>query len=89
MSQVARIVSTVITFYGWVMVVYILMSWIPMKAGGFVYDVYRGLGDLVEPYLGVFRRLIPPIGIVDVSPLVAFFVLQVLNSVIYRLLSSL
>lgn len=89
MTQVAQIVSTVITFYGWIMVVYILMSWIPMKGGGFVYDVYRGLGDLVEPYLSVFRRLIPPIGIVDVSPLVAFFVLQVLNSVIYRLLSSL
>ena len=41
-----------------------------------LYDVYRVLGSLVEPYLGLFRRFIPPMGGMDFSPLVAILVLQ-------------
>lgn len=35
-----------------------------------------------EPYLKVFRRFIPPLGMFDLSPLVAFFALQVLEHLI-------
>jgi YggT family protein/cell division inhibitor SepF len=39
------------------------------------------LAKLVEPYLGVFRRFIPPIGgVIDLSPIVALFALRFIVS---------
>ena len=61
-------------FYGIVIIIYVLMSWFPVSGG--LYEVYRVLGSLVEPYLGIFRRFIPPIGGLDLSPIIAFFVLE-------------
>jgi YggT family protein len=37
------------------------------------------LRDVTEPYLSLFRRFIPPIGPVDVSPIVAILVLQIVG----------
>ena len=62
-------------FYGMLIFVYVLMSWFPMR--GALYDVYRVLGSVVEPYLRLFRNLIPVAGNFDFSPLVAYFVLQI------------
>lgn len=54
-------------------IIYILMSWLPSVKESSVGEM---LGKLVEPYLKPFRRLIPPIGgILDISPIVAFFAL--------------
>jgi YggT family protein len=73
--QVALAIRSIGQFYGLLIVIYVLMSWFPMR--GAIYDVYRVLGSVVEPYLGLFRNLIPPVGNFDFSPLVAYFVLQV------------
>ena len=62
--------------YTFIIFVYVLMSWIPMRTG-VIGDIYRVLGSLCDPYLDLFRRFIPPIGgMVDVSPIVALLVLQ-------------
>ncbi|MNJ72773.1 YGGT family protein [compost metagenome] len=50
------------------------MSWVPNVRESFVGEL---LGKLVEPYLAPFRRFIPPImGMIDISPIVAIFVLR-------------
>ena len=72
----ARALIAIGQFYGTLLVVYVLMSWFPLN--GVVLDIYRVLGSVVEPYLSVFRNLIPPLGAFDFSPLVAYFVLQIL-----------
>ncbi len=62
--------------YGFLIVVYVLMSWIPTR-NGIIGDIYRALGTLCEPYLNLFRKLIPPIGgMVDVTPIIALLVLN-------------
>lgn len=33
-----------------------------------------------DPYLNIFRRIIPPLGMIDISPIVAFFVLQIIEA---------
>lgn len=78
------LVSTIIQFYITLIVIYVLMSWFPMK--GVLADVYQVLGTLVEPYLGIFRRIIPPIGMIDISAIIAILVLQALGSLLQRLL---
>ena len=62
--------------YTTIIFVYVIMSWIPHTTG-ILGDVYRVLGKICDPYLNLFRRLIPPIGgMVDITPIIALLVLQ-------------
>jgi len=71
------IIISLANAYTTVIFIYVIMSWLPNVQSGVVGQVYRALGTLCEPYLGLFRRFIPPIGgMVDVSPIVALLVLQ-------------
>ncbi|WKB37330.1 YggT family protein [Terrilactibacillus sp. S3-3] len=60
--------------YSWMLVIYILMSWIPnLQNSSFGLLMAR----VCEPFLAPFRRIIPPIGgMIDISPIIAFFVLR-------------
>ena len=63
--------------YTIIIFVYVLMSWLPNTQTGIVGDVYRILGKICDPYLNIFKRLIPPIGgVVDITPIIALLVLQ-------------
>ncbi len=44
------------------------------------------LRDVCEPYLRIFRRFIPPIGPVDISPIVAILVLQIVGGILINLI---
>jgi YggT family protein len=48
----------------------------------------RFLHDTVEPYLNIFRRMIPPIGMFDISPIVALIVLGVIREIVVSLIVS-
>lgn len=62
--------------YTTIIFIYVIMSWIPHTTG-VVGDVYRILGKICDPYLDLFKKLIPPIGgMVDVTPIIALLVLQ-------------
>lgn len=58
-----------------VIFVYVLMSWLPTSEG-IISDIYQALGKICDPFLNLFKRFIPPIGMIDVSPIVALLVLQ-------------
>ncbi|WP_318615516.1 YggT family protein [Sporosarcina sp. YIM B06819] len=70
--------------YTILLVIYILMSWVPStretKFGQF-------LAAIVEPYLGFFRKFIPPLGMIDISPIVALFALSLIRTGVFSLLS--
>jgi YggT family protein len=76
-----------IDLYLILLIVYILMSWVPASRET---KFGRMLGKITEPYLGFFRKFIPPLGMIDISPIVAIFVLNYLiaNGVreVYRLI---
>lgn len=74
--SLALIVDRLIYFYGMLILVYVIMSWFRPK--GFLFEVFHVVGTVVEPYIGLFRRFMPPTGAVDFSPLVAILVLQYL-----------
>lgn len=64
-----------IRIYSLALIVYILMSWFPgARESQFGYF----LGAICEPYLEPFRKIIPPIGMIDISPIVALLVLNYL-----------
>ncbi len=84
MSQGAYIAYQVVQFYIYLVIAYVLMSWL-RPTSGLIADIYRVLGSIVEPFIGIFRRFIPPIGMIDVSPIAAFLVLRLIQQVLLSL----
>lgn len=68
---------------------YILMSWVRMPYSIWMNRIQRFLYDVVEPYLRIFRRFIPQLGPLDISPIVAIFVLWIVSGLVIRLLGEL
>ena len=72
--------------YTTIIFVYVLMSWIPTSTG-VIADIYRVLGTICDPFLDLFRRFIPPIGgMIDISPIIALFVLQLVVRLVVSIL---
>lgn len=62
--------------YSMIIFVYVMLSWFPTDRG-ILSDINNVLARICDPYLNLFKRLIPPIGgMVDVTPIVALLVLQ-------------
>ena len=72
--------------YELIIIIYCLLTWFPVSRGGIMYDIRSFFEKITEPYLGLFRKLIPPIGgTVDVTPIIALVVLQLLVSFLSRI----
>lgn len=81
-DQIADFLSALITVYSILIFAYILSTLIFSFGGRIPYSRWSSailgfLRDVCEPYLGIFRRFIPPIGPIDVSPIVAILVLVI------------
>ena len=75
MITLARAVDGVLSFYAMLILAYVIISW--FRPTGFLFEVFRVIGSVVEPYISVFRRFMPNTGAIDFSPLAAILVLQV------------
>ncbi|MCT2344210.1 YggT family protein [Niallia taxi] len=82
MDLVFLIISRVLTYYSYALIIYIFMSWIP-NARETSIGVF--LARICEPYLEQFRKIIPPIGMIDISPIVAIFVLNLAGNGVRQL----
>lgn len=87
--QVARVISSLVDFYQWLVVIWCIMSWFPRRDGSLLDDVATVINSLVEPYVGIFRRFVPPIGGMDFSPMIALFVLVAAERALIQLLFAL
>ena len=90
----ADTVSTVqdfvaVFFYVYILLifVYVLTSWIRLPYS--LNWLQRFLYDTCEPYLRIFRRILPALGPLDVSPIVAVFVLVGVQQLVVRLIGTL
>lgn len=73
---VLRLVAMTIMFYTIVIIVYAILSFM---GPGHASPLSLLLAQLVEPVLGPFRRMLPPIGGLDLSPLLVLILLQAVN----------
>lgn len=62
----------------------ILASWVPELQNN---RIMQFIAFYVDPYLNLFRRIIPPLGMIDISPIVAFFALSIMKNLILRFLT--
>ncbi|HZG61169.1 MAG TPA: YggT family protein [Anoxybacillus sp.] len=86
MDSLLSFLVWLIEIYSYALIVYILMSWFPNAR-----DTKFGqiLANICEPYLEPFRRMIPPIGMLDISPIVAILVLNFATRGLYALFGML
>lgn len=82
MSLIINILGSLIEIYSWALIIYILMSWFP---GARESSIGSFLARICEPFLEPFRRIVPPLGMIDLSPLVAIIVLNLARQGIYAL----
>lgn len=74
MHQINSIIEILFNIYFYMIIFYVLMSWLPNVRDNFIGEL---LSKLVEPYLTPFRKIIPPLfGTLDISPIVALIVLE-------------
>jgi uncharacterized protein YggT (Ycf19 family) len=70
LSLVTRFVDVFVGVYVLLIVAYVLLSWVRLPYSPTLSHVQRFLYETCDPYLRLFRRIIPPLGPVDLSPLV-------------------
>jgi YggT family protein len=85
-TVIGRFVTVFIYVYTLLIFAYIITSWIRLPYS--LETVQRFLYDVCEPYIRIFRRIVPPLGPFDVSPIVAIAALvvveRVLNDVVFN-----
>ena len=85
-------IVTFVDVFLWVYVLllfaYILTSWIRLPYQPWLNRVQRFLYDVCEPYLRLFRRFLPSFGGLDLSPMVALFVLWIVSGFLIRLIDN-
>jgi uncharacterized protein YggT (Ycf19 family) len=84
-TSVQRFVDVFIWVYGLLILATIIFSLVQVGYASPFARVQRFLHDVCDPYLRLFRRFVPPVGPLDLSPILAFVVLYVIQ----RLLDAL
>ena len=88
-DSVQSFVNIFISVYILLIFAYILTSWIRLPYSIWMSRIQRFLHDVCEPYLRIFRRLLPAFGPLDLSPIVAVISLFLINSIIQTVLEQL
>jgi YggT family protein len=79
------LLCSLISVYYIVLIARVILSWFPLQPGTPMASIGSIIYQLTEPVMGPVRRVIPSVGMIDISPIVVFFGLRILQSAIcYR-----
>ena len=85
-SSIQSFIWVFATVYTLVIFVYILASWVRLPYSPWLERIQRFLRDVSEPYLRLFRRVLPSMGPLDLSPWIAVIVLWLFAQVLIQIL---
>jgi YggT family protein len=88
-SSIQSFISVFTGVYVLLIFAYILTSWVRLPYSPTLNRIQRFLYDVCEPYLRIFRRILPAFGPLDLSPIVAVFVLILGSRIVNSLLENL
>lgn len=78
--MIAKTIRLLFSCYTILLIIRVFSSWVPQFRN---HQFMRFIAYYTDPYLNIFRRIIPPIGgTIDVSPLVGFMLLQFLEKIV-------
>jgi YggT family protein len=81
----ADVIHLLFYCYTILLFVRIVVSWFPAWHH---HTLVRFVSFYTDPYLNLFRRFLPPLGgVIDISPLLAFFVLRLIEMILLHLIT--
>ena len=85
MYSVARIIDMAFTVFTWLLIARVLLSWLPLSRPN---QIVNFIYEITEPVLAPFRRIIPasPSFPIDFSPLLALLAIDLIRSLLLRIL---
>ena len=82
LAKVLQVLAQTLELYSFVLIVRVLLSWFPNLDWG--NPVLNAVSSITDPYLNAFRGLIPPIGGLDLSAILAFILLNLMQQLLLR-----
>src|SRR4051794_13563801 len=86
-SSAQNFVWVFATVYTLVLFAYIITSWLRLPYSPWLNRIQRFLYDVSEPYLRLFRRILPTMGPMDLSPVIALLVLGLFDTLVNSILN--
>jgi len=84
--NIVKLVDNIFYFFYLIIILRIFLTWIPSI--NWQQQPIKSIREVTDLYLDIFRRLIPPIGGLDFSPIIALIVLQILQVVTTNLVAA-
>ena len=85
MSAVS-VVSYIINAYSWIIVARVVISWFIINSRNeTLISVYQVLVQITDPVLVPLRRIVPSVGMIDITPMVAIIILWAVDAILWSL----
>ena len=85
--SILQVIGTTLSLYYFLLIIRILLTWFP--GIDWSNGILSALTSITDPYLNIFRGIIPPIGGFDISSLIALILFQVIQGFIPSLIGFL
>ena len=82
-GEIAGVLSTTLSLYSTLLIIRVLLTWFP--GIDWSNGILSALSSITDPYLNIFRGIIPPIGGFDISSILAFLILNIVQTQVYKL----
>jgi len=80
LSKTTNVLASTLSIYSFVLIVRILLSWFPNL--DWSNPILSSISSITDPYLNIFRGLIPPLGGIDLSAILAILALQFMQGLL-------
>lgn len=86
--MLSSVLAKLFYFYYLLIIIRIFLTWIPNI--DWLSQPFAWIRSIVDPFLNIFRGIIPPIGgVLDISPIIAIILLQIMQGLILGALQGL
>lgn len=83
--SIAKIINNLFQLYNILILLRVFLTWIPNIDWG--QQPLKTVREITDLYLNIFRRFIPPVNGIDFSPIIALFVLYILQGLVVGLVA--
>lgn len=82
MIILAQVISRLANIYTWIVFISIILAYFMDP----YHPIRQGIDNLVRPLLNPIRKVVPPVGMIDFSPMVLIILIQVVSNLLVRIL---
>ncbi|MBE9251991.1 YggT family protein [Dolichospermum sp. LEGE 00240] len=80
MNLLITTLATFVSLYSYLLIIRVLLTWFPTI--DWSNQPFAALSQISDPYLNLFRSIIPPLGGMDFSPILAFLALNIVGGIL-------